>query len=108
MSSDVPHSAKSLPRRLLEKAIRGAFTRAYETVKVDPVSYLQHLRIAYELPAMTYEGVYSVDLAHLDYIAEDTIRASMKIAAAEGAGMGFGPRPVQRESTSVATWWRSG
>src|SRR6516162_3975373 len=84
------NSGKSLPRLVLERAIRNAFLKAYETVKVDPVAYLQHLRIAYELPTLTYDGVYSVDLAHLDYIAEDTIRASMKIAAAEGAGLGFG------------------
>jgi uncharacterized protein (DUF697 family) len=90
MSSESSHSTKSLPRRVLEKALRSAFTKAYDTVKVDPVSYLQHLRIAYQLPALTYDGVYSVDLAHLDYIAEDTIRATMKIAAAEGAGLGMG------------------
>ena len=84
------NSGKSLPRLVLERAIRNAFLKAYETIKVDPAAYLQHLRIAYQLPALTYEGVYSVDLAHLDYIAEDTIRASMKIAAAEGAGLGMG------------------
>ena len=64
--------------------------KAYETVKVDPENYLQHLRVAYSLPALTYDGVYSVDLAMLDHIAEETIRGSMRIAAAEGAGLGFG------------------
>jgi hypothetical protein len=77
-------------RRRLEGAIRSAFTRAYETIKVNPENYLQHLRVAYNLPALTYEGVYSVDPALLDDIAEDTIRAHMRIAAAEGAGLGFG------------------
>jgi len=84
------NSSKSLLRRGLESALRGAFTKAYDTVKVDPGHYLRHLRIAYGLPALTYEGVYSVDLALLDGIAEDTIRGSMKIAAAEGAGLGMG------------------
>ena len=67
--------------------------KAYERVKVDPENYLQHLRVAYSLPALTYDGVYSVDLAMLDHIAEETIRGSMRIAAAEGAGpaaSGFG------------------
>jgi len=64
--------------------------KAYERVKVDPENYLQHLRVAYSLPALTYDGVYSVDLAMLDHIAEETIRGSMRIAAAEGAGLGFG------------------
>ena len=70
--------------------MRAAFLKAYQTVKVDPDKYLNHLRIAYDLPALTYEGVYSVNVAHLDRIAEETIRTSMKIAAAEGAGLGIG------------------
>src|SRR5215472_8594549 len=83
-------SKKSLLRRGLENGIRSAFMKAYETVKVDPENYLQHLRVAYGLPALTYDGVYSVDLAVLDQIAEETIRGSMRISAAEGAGLGFG------------------
>jgi hypothetical protein len=83
-------SNRSLLRRGLEGAIRRAFMKAYDTVKVDPEQYLRHLRVAYGLSAMTYDGVYSVNVAQLDRIAEDTIRSSMKMAAAEGAGLGFG------------------
>src|SRR5664279_2798437 len=90
MKSAGNSSRKSLLRRGLEGAVRSAFTKAYATVKVDPDRYLQHLRIAYDLPALTYEGVYSVNVAILDHIAEETIRGSMKIAAAEGAGLGMG------------------
>jgi uncharacterized protein (DUF697 family) len=81
---------KSLIRRALEAAIRKGFTRAYQTIKVDPDKYLDHLRMAYGLPAITYDGVFGVELHTLDHIAEETIRASMKIAAAEGAGLGMG------------------
>jgi uncharacterized protein (DUF697 family) len=84
------NARKSLLRRGLEGAVRNAFLKAYETVKVDPDRYLQHLRIAYDLPALTYQGVYSVNMAILDGIAEETIRGSMKMAAAEGAGLGMG------------------
>lgn len=70
--------------------MRRAFMKAYDTVKVDPEHYLQHLRVAYDLPALTYDGVYSVNVALLDQIAEETIRGSMRIAAAEGAGLGMG------------------
>jgi uncharacterized protein (DUF697 family) len=77
-------------RRRLEGAIRGAFTKAYKTIKVNPENYLEHLRIAYNLPALTYDGVYSVDPVLLDRIAEETIRSHMHIAAAEGAGLGMG------------------
>ena len=77
-------------RRRVEGAVRSAFTKAYETIKVDPKHYLEHLRMAYNLPALTYDGVYSVDPDLLDRIAEDTIRAHMRMAAAEGAGLGMG------------------
>ena len=90
MSGASHNSRKSLLRRGLEGALRSGFLKAYQTVKVDPEQYLRHLRIAYNLPALTYQGVYSVNLALLDDIAEDTIRGSMKIAAAEGAGLGLG------------------
>ncbi len=86
----MPSNHKSWARRRLEDAIRRAFTKAYQTIKVDPKHYLEHLRIAYNLPALTYDGVYSVDPDQLDRIAEDTIRAHMRIAAAEGAGLGMG------------------
>jgi hypothetical protein len=81
---------KSWVRRRLEGAIRNAFMKAYDTIKVDPQNYLQHLRMAYNLPALTYDGVYSVNPEILDRIAEDTIRAHMRMAAAEGAGLGLG------------------
>ena len=81
---------KSLMRRVLEAAIRKGFTRAYHTIKVDPEKYMEHLRTAYGLPAITYGGVFGVEMHTLDHIAEETIRASMKMAAAEGAGLGLG------------------
>ena len=81
---------KSWLRQRVEDAVRRAFLKAYNTIKVDPEHYLEHLRIAYNLPALTYNGVYSVDPELLDQIAEDTIRAHMRIAAVEGAGLGMG------------------
>jgi hypothetical protein len=83
-------SQKSWIRRRVENAVRTAFTKAYHTIKVDPEHYLQHLRMTYDLPALTYDGVYSVNPDLLDQIAEDTIRAHMRIAAVEGAGLGMG------------------
>jgi hypothetical protein len=65
-------------------------TRAYETVKVDPAKFLLQLRAAHSLPITTFDGVYSVELERLDDIAESIVRSSMKIAAAEGAGLGLG------------------
>jgi uncharacterized protein (DUF697 family) len=90
MKTTGSRAGKSLVRRGLEGAVRNAFLKAYATVKVDPEKYLEHLRMAYNLPALTYGGVYSVDIEVLDQIADQTIRGSMKIAAAEGAGFGMG------------------
>ena len=59
-------------------------------MNVDPRHYLTHLRAAHGLPIRTYQGVFSVPVDELDEIAADTIRGSMKLAAAEGAGMGIG------------------
>jgi uncharacterized protein (DUF697 family) len=90
MADTRPNLRKSLLRRGLETALRGAFLKAYDAVKVDPAQYLQHLRIVYDLPVATYDGMASIELAQLDRIAEDTIRGSMKMAAAGGAGFGLG------------------
>jgi uncharacterized protein (DUF697 family) len=81
---------KSWIRRGVESAVRGAFMKAYTTVKVNPEKYLEDLRMAYHLPALTYAGVYSVDPGVLDHIAERTVRAHMRMATVEGAGLGLG------------------
>lgn len=74
----------------VEEALRRGFTHAYETVKVDPSRFLLQLQAAYGLPITTYRGVYSVELGLLDDVASDVTHASMKMAAAEGAGLGLG------------------
>ena len=81
---------KSWLRGRIEGALVHGLTRAYETVKVDPDKFLLQLRAAYSLPITSFDGVYSVDLEHLDDVAESIVRSSMKIAAAEGAGLGLG------------------
>jgi hypothetical protein len=83
-------SDKSWLRRRVEGALQRGFLRAYDTVKVDPQKFLLQLRLAYELPVSTFQGVYSLPIEELDDVAEGVIRAGMKMAAAEGAGMGLG------------------
>src|SRR5919202_5001634 len=75
--------------RHVEGALRQGFTRAYETVKVDPSRYLLQLQSAHGLPISTFQGVFSLDPGQLDDIAGGTIRAGMKVAAVEGAGLGM-------------------
>src|ERR1022692_715033 len=81
---------KSWMRRRVENALVRGFSRAYETVKVDPGHFLLQLRAAYGLPVTDFRGVYSVDIAVLDDVAENIVRGGMKLAAAEGAGLGIG------------------
>jgi len=81
---------KSWLRRRAEIAISKGLTRAYETIKVDPERFLFQLRAAYGLPIITFKGVYSVEMSKLDDVAEAVIRSGMKLAAAEGAGLGMG------------------
>ena len=81
---------KSWMRRRVENALVRGFSRAYETVKVDPAHFLAQLRAAYGLPIVDFRGVYSVDIAALDEVAGSIVRGGMKLAAAEGAGLGMG------------------
>ncbi len=80
---------KSWLRRRVEVALQHGFQRAYETIKVNPQEYLLHLRVAHGLPITTLQGTFSVPTETLDEIAAGTVRAGMKLGAAEGAGMGL-------------------
>jgi hypothetical protein len=81
---------KSWLRRRAETAVRSGFQHAYETVKVDPNKFLLQLRAAYGVPINSFQGIYSVDLSLLDDLANRVIHSGMKMAAAEGAGLGLG------------------
>lgn len=63
--------------------------RAYRLMQVEPESYLRHLQTAHRLDIASYEQIFSVAPVVLDGIADQTIRSAMKIAAAEGSGLGF-------------------
>lgn len=76
--------------RRIETALRDGFARAYETMRVDPDRYLFHLRTAHELPIATFRGMATLPIETVDEVADQTIRAGMKLAAAEGAGLGLG------------------
>ena len=82
--------SKSWLRRRVESGLRNGFMRAYETVKVDPDNFRLQLRTGYGLPISTFDGVFSVPVEQLDDVALNIIRASQKLAAVEGAGLGLG------------------
>jgi hypothetical protein len=82
--------AKSWLRRKLEAGLRRGFERAYETVRVDGQKFLLELRTGYALPIASLQGVYSLEVSQLDDLATRVIQSGMKMAAAEGAGLGLG------------------
>lgn len=81
---------QSLARRAIEAAIRRGLKRAYKSIAVDPQDYLFHLRASHDLPVQSYQGMFTVPVDTLDDVARQTIRAGMKMAAAQGAGLGLG------------------
>jgi hypothetical protein len=81
---------KSWLRRRFEDALVRGFSRAYETVKVDPAHFMLQLQSAYGLPVASFQGVFSVEIGLLDDLANRIIHGGMKAAAAEGAGLGLG------------------
>lgn len=85
-----PTANSSWLSRRLENALKSGLSRAYETVRVHPDEYLMHLRAAHALPVNSYDGLFTLPVAELDSIARQTVRGSMKMAGAEGAGLGFG------------------
>ena len=64
--------------------------RAYRGVGVKPDKFLAHLRRAYGLHITSFREMNKVPLPVVDYLADKTIRASMKMAMLEGAGAGLG------------------
>jgi len=74
----------------VQEAIHGGLSRAYDKLKVDPDGYLRHLRRAHGMPVESFQAIYRVHLNVLDDIADQTISAATKLAAAEGLGLGLG------------------
>jgi len=77
-------------RRTAEQSMKTGLLRAYRGVGVNPDKYLRHLRRAYGLHVTSFREMNTVPLPVVDYLADKTIRASMKMAMLEGAGAGLG------------------
>src|SRR5437870_13403119 len=97
-------SKRSWLTRRAEEALKRGFTRAYDTVKVDPAKYLLQLQAAHGLPISSFNGVFSVEVGALDNVAGDIVRGAMKVAAVEGAGLGVAGRSEERR---VGKEWRT-
>jgi len=82
--------SKSWVRRRVEQGMKAGLLRAYRGAGVNPDKYLRHLRRAYGLPITSFRAMNGLPLPVVDYLADKTIRASMKMALLEGAGTGLG------------------
>ena len=89
MSSD-DIQKHSWMRKRVEGALTSGLERAYKTVRVDPQHFLDELRIGHELPVRSIAEMRLLPREVRDEIAEQTIASSMKLAALEGLGLGFG------------------
>lgn len=89
MAADPVENNSWLAQRM-ETALKSALSRAYESVRVEPEQYLMQLRMVHGVPVSSYEGFFTLPVAELDSIAEQTVRGAMKMAGAEGAGLGLG------------------
>ncbi len=85
-----PEQRHGIARRTIEAAVRRALKHAFKTIAVNPQEYLFQLRAAHDLPVQSYQGMFTLPIDVLDDVARQTIRAGMKMAAAEGAGFGLG------------------
>lgn len=76
--------------RHLEDLLRMALTHAYDKARVQPKAFLEHLNRAHGMELEGFAEMFSVPVDELDSIAQQTIRGAMKMAGAEGAGLGLG------------------
>ncbi len=74
----------------IQKAIHSGLGRAYKRIQVDPSDYLRRIRRTYGLPIQSFQDMFSVPEETVEYLAEQTVSASVKIAALGGAGLGLG------------------
>src|SRR5437588_9379440 len=88
------YTCRMAPRTSLvhrvQQMVRTRLLQAYDTVQVEPGHFLQQLRRAHGLQVNSYRELQAMDIRVLDSIARSTIRGARKIAAVEGAGLGFG------------------
>lgn len=77
-------------RRRVEGALTSGLERAYQSVKVDPQHFLQEIRAGHGLQVRSIQDMSLLPREVLHGLADDTIATSMKLAAMEGLGLGFG------------------
>lgn len=100
----MPNARKTWLARKFESGLTQGLVRAYQRMQVEPDSYLRHLQAAHRLDIASYEEIFAQPPVVLDSIADHTIRSTMRVAAAEGSGLGlFGFTSVLPDMAILAT-----
>ena len=76
--------------QIFTAAAGAGFRRAYEQVRIDQDKYLRQVRRTHRLPIAAWPEMFDLGPEVIDPIAAGTIKASSRVAALEGAGLGVG------------------
>jgi hypothetical protein len=77
--------------RLLRASSRAGFRHAYKGIRLDPEAYFHKLRRHLNVPAVrSWQDLQYLDDADLNPHADRVIKASARLAALEGVGLGLG------------------
>lgn len=90
VSMGVEQASSSWLARRFQAALRLGLTGAHRHIKVDASQYLIHVCRAYGLRIASFHQMLYLRPEVVDHIADQTIRAAAKLAAAQGAGLGVG------------------
>ncbi len=64
----------------IKNTVRSGLGRAYRHIQVHPGEYLQRIRRTYGLPIHSFQDMFFVPEKTVEYVAEQTVSASVKIA----------------------------
>jgi uncharacterized protein (DUF697 family) len=85
-----PSGKKSAGGRIFGRFLRFGLLRGLRSVEIDPEVFRRELANKHGLWISDFTRMRDVPLERLDAIAAGLIRASERLALAEGAGLGFG------------------
>ncbi len=76
--------------RRLQGGLQQGLERTARSLQVDPERFLLHLQRAHGLRLSRYSDLFELPVAELDRLAALTIKATTKMGAIEGTGLGLG------------------
>jgi hypothetical protein len=84
------HRKQSARLGQIQAAVLGGIFRASEHLTVDADDFLERIQRSHDLSIRSFRDMFFVPQEEVDYIADRTISAAIKLAAIEGTGLGAG------------------